>query len=118
MNKPQRAQPARRTKPSPKAAIVEPLVTKTDRHFVTALARGLEVLASFRHGDRMLGNQELSKRCGLAKSTVSRLTHTLTSLGISDLRRGKRQVQSRHRYLELGQRHAVETGHPASSRIR
>src|SRR6267142_1311194 len=81
MNKPQRAQPARRTKPSPKAAIVEPLVTKTDRHFVTALARGLEVLASFRHGDRMLGNQELSKRCGLAKSTVSRLTHTLTSLG-------------------------------------
>jgi DNA-binding IclR family transcriptional regulator len=48
---------------------------------VTALARGLEVLASFRHGDRMLGNQELSKRCGLAKSTVSRLTHTLTNLG-------------------------------------
>src|ERR1700730_16455027 len=81
MNKPQRAQPARRTKPSPKAAIVKPLVTKTDRHFVTALARGLEVLACFRHGDRMLGNQELSKRCGLAKSTVSRLTHTLTSLG-------------------------------------
>jgi len=81
MNKPQRAQPARRTKPSPKAAIVKPLVIKTDRHFVTALARGLEVLASFRHGDRMLGNQELSKRCGLAKSTVSRLTHTLTNLG-------------------------------------
>ena len=54
---------------------------KTDRHFVTALARGLEVLACFRHGDRMLGNQELSKRCGLAKSTVSRLTHTLTALG-------------------------------------
>src|ERR1700732_604789 len=54
---------------------------KADGHFVTALARGLEVLACFRHGDRMLGNQELSKRCGLAKSTVSRLTHTLTHLG-------------------------------------
>ena len=52
-----------------------------DRHFVTALARGLEVLACFRHGDRMLGNQELSRRSGLAKSTVSRLTHTLTTLG-------------------------------------
>jgi DNA-binding IclR family transcriptional regulator len=52
-----------------------------DRHFVTALARGLEVLACFRHGDRMLGNQELARRCGLAKSTVSRLTHTLTKLG-------------------------------------
>jgi DNA-binding IclR family transcriptional regulator len=58
-----------------------PKSVKTDRHFVTALARGLEVLACFRHGDRMLGNQELSKRSGLAKSTVSRLTHTLTTLG-------------------------------------
>ena len=76
MNKPYRAQPAKRAKPPLKTAIA-----KTDRHFVTALARGLEVLACFRHGDRMLGNQELSKRCGLAKSTVSRLTHTLTSLG-------------------------------------
>src|SRR4029077_13563643 len=54
---------------------------KADRHFVTALARGLEVLACFRHGDRVLGNQELSQRCGLAKSTISRLTHTLTKLG-------------------------------------
>ena len=59
----------------------KPAPAKADRHFVTALARGLEVLACFRHGDRMLGNQELSKRCGLAKSTVSRLTHTLTKLG-------------------------------------
>ncbi|HEV7613438.1 MAG TPA: IclR family transcriptional regulator [Steroidobacteraceae bacterium] len=56
-------------------------VAKSDRHFVTALARGLEVLACYRHGDRMLGNQELARRCGLAKSTVSRLTHTLTKLG-------------------------------------
>ena len=76
MNKPHKAQAAGRAKPPLKAAVV-----KTDRHFVTALARGLEVLACFRHGDRMLGNQELSKRCGLAKSTVSRLTHTLTNLG-------------------------------------
>jgi len=76
MNKPPEAQAAGRAKPPLKVAIV-----KSDRHFVTALARGLEVLACFRHGDRMLGNQELSKRCGLAKSTVSRLTHTLTELG-------------------------------------
>src|SRR6202166_961068 len=75
-NKPHKPQPARRAKPPLGTAIVKP-----DRHFVTALARGLEVLACFRHGDRMLCNQELSKRCGLAKSTVSRLTHTLTSLG-------------------------------------
>src|SRR6202162_1745297 len=81
MNKPQRAQPARRTTAPLKGAIATRPAIKADGHFVTALARGLEVLASFRHGDRMLGNQELSKRCGLATSTVSRLTHTLTTLG-------------------------------------
>jgi DNA-binding IclR family transcriptional regulator len=55
--------------------------TKADRHFVTALGRGLELLACFRHGDRMLGNQDLARACGLPKSTVSRLTNTLTKLG-------------------------------------
>ncbi len=70
MIKPRKPQQPRRGKPQIK-----------DRHFVTALARGLEVLACFRHGDRMLGNQELSRRSGLAKSTISRLTHTLTTLG-------------------------------------
>jgi DNA-binding IclR family transcriptional regulator len=54
---------------------------KADRHFVEALARGLEILACFRQKDGLLGNQELAKRCGLAKSTVSRLTYTLTKLG-------------------------------------
>jgi DNA-binding IclR family transcriptional regulator len=54
---------------------------KEDRHFITALARGLEVLACFRSGDRLLGNQELADRSKLPKSTVSRLTYTLTKLG-------------------------------------
>jgi DNA-binding IclR family transcriptional regulator len=54
---------------------------KEDRHFVTALARGLEVLACFRSGDKLLGNQELAERAKLPKSTVSRLTYTLTKLG-------------------------------------
>ncbi len=52
-----------------------------DRQFVTALARGLEILRCFGPGDRTLGNQELSRRTGLPKPTVSRLTHTLTKLG-------------------------------------
>ena len=38
-----------------------------DRHFVTALARGLEVLACFRSGDRVLGNQEIAQRCGFGE---------------------------------------------------
>lgn len=52
-----------------------------DRQFVTALARGLELLRCFRPGERLLGNQELVKRSGLPKATVSRLTYTLTCLG-------------------------------------
>jgi len=52
-----------------------------DRQFVTALARGLEVLSCFRAQHGALGNQEIARLCGLPKSTVSRLTHTLTRLG-------------------------------------
>ena len=52
-----------------------------DRHFVTALARGLQLLRCFRSGEELLGNQQLAERCGLPKSTVTRLTYTLTRLG-------------------------------------
>lgn len=51
------------------------------RQFVTALARGLEVLRVFGPGDVVLSNQELAERTGLPKPTVSRLTHTLCALG-------------------------------------
>lgn len=62
-----------------------------DRHFVTALARGLEVLSCFRTGRRLLGNYELAQRCGLPKSTVSRLTMTLVRQGylVQDAESGK-----------------------------
>ncbi|HEK1629962.1 TPA: IclR family transcriptional regulator [Pseudomonas aeruginosa] len=52
-----------------------------DRQFVTALARGLELLRCFTPRESLLGNQELAKKTGLPKPTVSRLTHTLTRLG-------------------------------------
>lgn len=52
-----------------------------DRKFVTALARGLEVLRVFRPTDGFLGNQEIAERTGLAKPTVTRLTYTLCQLG-------------------------------------
>lgn len=54
---------------------------EADPGFVTALARGLEILRAFGRDDRYLGNGELAKRTGIPKSTVSRLTQTLTSLG-------------------------------------
>jgi DNA-binding IclR family transcriptional regulator len=53
---------------------------KEDRHFVTAVARAMSVLECFRSGDKTVGNHEIAKRCKLPKSTVSRLTHTLTRL--------------------------------------
>ena len=62
-------------------AMVHSINAKEDRHFVTALARGLDVLSAFRARDRMLGNQELARRCGLPKSTISRMTYTLTRQG-------------------------------------
>ncbi|WP_422370552.1 IclR family transcriptional regulator [Hoeflea sp.] len=52
-----------------------------DRRFATTLARGLSVLRAFRASDDGLGNAEISERTGIPKSTVSRLTFTLQSLG-------------------------------------
>jgi DNA-binding IclR family transcriptional regulator len=52
-----------------------------DRNFITALARGIEVLRCFGPGANVLGNQELAARTGLPKPTISRLTYTLSKLG-------------------------------------
>lgn len=73
--------PVRPAQPEPAKPARRPVNAKADRHFVTALARGLDVLSAFRSRDRMLGNQELARRCGLPKSTISRLTYTLTKQG-------------------------------------
>jgi DNA-binding IclR family transcriptional regulator len=54
---------------------------ETHRKFIEALARGLDVLRAFQPGDGFLGNQEIAKRTGLPKSSVSRITYTLTNLG-------------------------------------
>jgi len=53
----------------------------TDRNFVVALSRGLDVLRAFQPNDGLLGNQEIAARTDLPKPTVSRLTYTLTKLG-------------------------------------
>jgi DNA-binding IclR family transcriptional regulator len=53
----------------------------SDRSFVVALARGLEVLRAFHPNDGLLGNQEIAARTKLPKPTISRLTYTLTKLG-------------------------------------
>jgi DNA-binding IclR family transcriptional regulator len=87
MNQPQRLPaPARVKKPLETAANAGLRASykvreKGDRQFVEALARGLAILRCFRAGDHYLPNQEISRRTGLPKPTVSRLTHTLTTTG-------------------------------------
>lgn len=51
------------------------------RHFVTALARGLELLACFRADEKWLTNTEMAARTGLPRPTVVRLAYTLCVLG-------------------------------------
>lgn len=58
-----------------------PADTDKDRNFVTALARGLELLRCFRDGEVTLTNSDFSERTGLPKATISRLTYTLCELG-------------------------------------
>ena len=78
-------------------------MAEEDRHFVTALARGLTVLACFRAADGLLGNQELARRTGLPKSTVSRLTGTLARLGYLSQPAGSHQYRLGAATLALGQ---------------
>ncbi len=67
------------------------------RPLVVALARGLDVLRCFEPGERYLGNQEISRRIGVPKPTVTRLTQTLTDLGYL-------------RYAEHEGKYALSTG--------
>lgn len=64
-----------------------------DRQFVTALARGLELLRCFTPRESTLSNLDLARKSGLPRPTVSRLTHTLARLGyLRSLPRGKYQL--------------------------
>ncbi|MEN7519460.1 IclR family transcriptional regulator [Bordetella pertussis] len=68
------SQPARRKRAASAAGAASP-------DFITALARGLDVLRCFRPGVRALGNLDLARLTGLPKPTISRITYTLTELG-------------------------------------
>jgi IclR family transcriptional regulator, positive regulator for flagellar biogenesis len=58
-----------------------------DRKFVEAVGRGMSILQAFGQRGGPLGNSDLHELTGLAKPTVTRLTHTLSNLGY--LRRTK-----------------------------
>src|SRR5437870_8866648 len=48
---------------------------------IQVVSRAFDDLRCFEDHEARLGNLEISSRCGLPRSTVSRLTHTLTRMG-------------------------------------
>lgn len=61
--------------------LVLPSSSSEDPEFVAAAARALAVLQAFTPEAPDQGNGDIALRCGLPKSTVSRLTYTLSKLG-------------------------------------
>lgn len=62
-----------------------------DRNFITALARGLDVLACFGPRSTSLSLTTLARRAGLPKATVARIVYTLSELGYM-----RQSVETRH----------------------
>lgn len=73
-----------------------------DRQFVTALARGLDILRCFSAERRMLGTTELAHLTGLAQPTVWRLCHTLQKTGFLTAVPGKDKLQLGIAAIALG----------------
>lgn len=91
-----------------------------DRNFVTALARGLDVLRAFRPNEVELTNTDFSERTGLPKPTVSRLTHTLCKLDylVADPRTGTYRLGAGVLQLGFGVLSGMDIGERASDLMR
>ncbi|KCV63951.1 IclR family transcriptional regulator [Bordetella bronchiseptica] len=79
------------------------LKDSTDRQFVVALARGLDILKAFRPREGPLGNRELSERTGMPAATVSRLAYTLCRLGYLEFNPRQENYELGSSTLALGQ---------------
>jgi DNA-binding IclR family transcriptional regulator len=91
-----------------------------DRNFVTALARGLDVLRCFQPGENDLTNTDISERTGLPKATVSRLTHTLCRLGylLADPRSGGYRLGAGVLQLGFGVLSGIDIAERAEAEMR
>ncbi len=91
-----------------------------DRNFITALARGLDVLRCFRPNETDLTNTDISERTNLPKPTVSRLTHTLCKLEylVADPRTGTYRLGAGVLQLGYGVLSGMEIGERASEVMR
>jgi len=84
---------------SPEAAAAE------DRDFVASIARAFSILRAFKRGERSLGNKEIALRTGLPRSSVARITGTLTRLGYLEYLPGEEKYALGIGVLALGQRY-------------
>jgi DNA-binding IclR family transcriptional regulator len=83
---------------SPEEALAE------DRDFVTSIARAFSILRAFKRGERSLGNKEIARRTGLPKSSVARITYTLTRLGYLEFLPDEEKYSLGIGVLALGQK--------------
>lgn len=83
---------------------------QADRQFVTALARGLEVLRCFTPERRMLGTTDIGRLTGLPQPTVWRLTHTLVKLGYLVFHPASERLSVGPGAMALGHAAAASTG--------
>lgn len=52
-----------------------------NEHVIQVVSRAFDILRCFESRSMRLGNREIADRCGLPRSTVSRLMFTLTRIG-------------------------------------
>ena len=70
---------------------------------INSIARAFSILRSFRRGERALGNKDISERTGLPRSSVARITATLTELGYLEYVAGQEKYALGVGVLGLGQ---------------
>src|SRR5687767_12890616 len=75
-----------------------------DRDFVNSIARAFSILRAFKRGERSLGNKEIAQRTGLPKSSVARITYTLTKLGYLEFLPDEEKYSLGIGVLALGQK--------------
>ena len=81
-----------------------------DRQFVTALARGLDVLRCFTPERPELGASEISQLIGLPQPTIWRLCHTLATLGYLVPGNASGKLRPGPAVLTLGSASVVRSG--------
>ncbi|TMM55296.1 IclR family transcriptional regulator [Sulfitobacter sabulilitoris] len=90
-----------------------------DRNFVTALARGLDILRCYQPGEITLTNADFADRTGLPKATISRLTHTLCALDylVADARTGTYRLGAGVLQLGFGVMAGLDIGERAEEEM-